>query len=358
MKITHIITSMHMGGTERFLTTLVLHQSTKHQIEIIILKEIGLLGEQLQKKGYTVTRISSIFSLILHLKNTQPDIIHTHLFRGNIIGRLAGACAGIKAIISSQQSIDLWKKSWHWKLEAFSSRWAKKIIANSQAARRILAAKAHIPEEKIAVVYIGTDQRSLPVVKNAQQFRITLGLRPDTRIITCLSRLHREKGSNDIPEIIKRVIGQIGTTTFLLTGTGPLKKSIERSLAEQKLEKYVTMLGVRQDIADILNASSVLFLPSIEESFSNAALEAMLLGVPVVITDVGGNSELVTHNVDGLLVAAGKPHLMADAIALLCRDQRRAEAIGSQGRIKAGRFKMSDTLKNIDLIYSDIIKSP
>lgn len=353
MKIVHLITSLNVGGTEKFLSILVHHQSLhKHDIDIIFLKDEGIIASQLKKDGFQVRRIDDIGGLYSYLKKSKPDVLHSHLFRANIIGRMIGKLAGVPVIISSQQSIDRWKKPWHWWMEYISARWVNRIIANSHAAKNALIDKGKIPAIKVDVVTIGINNELFAPTRDRKQVCKELNIPEDKDIVLYVGRLHREKGSHYISQVIEETIRLNKNIIFVIIGYGPLKDSVLKEIAEKKLEKYVIIRDVQLDIVNILNVSSVFFLPSLEESFSNAALEAMAVGKPVVITDVGGNNELVEDSKDGFLVPPGNPEAMAGKIAALCASKNLYEMISKNARMKAKKFDMSTTLKGIDTIYA------
>ena len=355
-KVTHVITSLGLGGTEKYLSTLVDFQKDTYKVEIIILKEKGIIAEILQNKGYSIRVIKNIFSLYSYLKKSKPDILHTHLFRANIVGRIIGRLAGISVVISSQQSVDSWKKPWHWWVERLSSHWVDCIIANSQAAGAVLQKKVNISEKKIKMVYIGIDPKNIVPDRSREDICKEINIPPDKDIVVSIARFHKEKGSHFLPEIINKTIEKYKNAFFVLVGSGPLQKYVEREIKARNLEKYVIMLNTRLDIKNILNACSVFFLPSCEESFSNAALEAMSLKKPVVITDVGGNNELVDDTVNGFLVKPSDPHALAEKIVYFCVHKEIAAAAGENAQKKAYSFSMNDTLNSVDRIYQDIMK--
>ena len=163
-KILHLITSLNIGGTENFLLTVLKNLKDKYGFSVGYLKERGQTADEIEKLGIPVRKFS-FFSLIDFLKKNNPQIIHTHLYRANIVGRIAGKIAGTPIIISSQRSIDGWKKFYHIWLDKFTANFCDLIIANSNAAKNILITREKISAKKIIVAYNGVKSTNQQINK-------------------------------------------------------------------------------------------------------------------------------------------------------------------------------------------------
>jgi len=326
-KIFHIITSLNIGGTEKFLLAVLRNLNDKYYFSVGYLKEREQTAGEIEKLGIPVIKFN-FFSLIKYLKKNKPQIIHTHLYRANIIGRIAGKIAEIQTIISSQRSIDGWKKFYHVWLDKFTANFCDLIIANSQSAKNILITREKIPSSKIIVIYNGV---ALPS---------TLYPLPSTLFtVGYIGRLHKEKGVYLIPEIIKIVLGKNKNIKFLIYGDGPEKQSLELKIRNLKLENSVKFLGWQTNLKDVYASIDILLLPSEEESFPQAALESISYGVPVVASDVGGVSEVVEHQKTGILIKSKSPESFADAILSISRDRYCYHHFSENSKTKAAGIR-------------------
>lgn len=133
--------------------------------------------------------------------------------------------------------------------------------------------------------------------------------------------------SADLPDLRARA-------RLVLVGDGPLRAQCQALLDEAGLGDLAWLPGERTDVPAVMRGLHVFALPSLAEGISNTILEAMASGLPVVATEVGGNADLVTPEVSGLLVPAADPEAMAATLLRLARDPARAAAMGEAGRAR------------------------
>jgi glycosyltransferase involved in cell wall biosynthesis len=111
-----------------------------------------------------------------------------------------------------------------------------------------------------------------------------------------------------------------------------MRPSLERSCRDLGIAQNVAFLGTRNDVPALLAASDVYVHPSLQEGYSNALLEAMAVGLPVIATAVGGNVEAVDDGLTGCLVPAADSAALASAMVRLLKDSRSAQQLGARGR--------------------------
>jgi glycosyltransferase involved in cell wall biosynthesis len=139
---------------------------------------------------------------------------------------------------------------------------------------------------------------------------------------------------------------------FILVGDGPFRASLAAEIKKRRLEEAVRFTGFQHDIVKYISLLDVFFLPSQEESFPQALLEALGAGVPSVCTDVGGVREIITPGETGLLVKPGDPGAMADGILWLLDHNEEAQKMSEQGKKAVKRsFRLDDKIRQIKDIY-------
>jgi L-malate glycosyltransferase len=175
----------------------------------------------------------------------------------------------------------------------------------------------------------------MPRYRSAQSkasLRGRLGLRTDRRYIICVARFHRVKDHAMLLHAFAEVAASRPDVDLLLAGDGPLRSDLERMAGELGISARVRFLGVRDDVAALLQAADVFALTSVSEAASITLLEAMGSGLPVVVTNVGGNPEIVIDGEHGYLVARGDAGAAAQRLGELLDDEARAHAMGEAGR--------------------------
>lgn len=350
--ILQVITSLNIGGTERFLYNSLRYLKPDYNFVVCYLKERGPVAEEIEKLAIPVFHVQGFRDLVSFIRQHPMDIVHTHLYRANIIGRLAAHAAGVPVIVSSQRSIDDWKNPWHVWLDRWTACYAKTIIANSQYARDLLIMREKIPAKKIAVIYNGIGPLQEFSDKELVEFRKKYNLEDKDVLVGCVTRFHQEKGVRSIPAIIQAVVRQKPRVKFILVGDGPEKNRIVAEINRMKLSEHVRFTGFYPEAVRITSLCQVFFLASLEESFPQALLEALSAGVPAVCTAVGGVKELVTPRETGLLVPPKDPRSLAETIIWLLDHPQEAQAMGDKAKILVqSNFQLAAKVQQLRDIY-------
>ncbi|SEL43664.1 sugar transferase, PEP-CTERM/EpsH1 system associated [Roseateles sp. YR242] len=157
---------------------------------------------------------------------------------------------------------------------------------------------------------------------------------------------------NAAPDLRERV-------RLVLVGDGPLRAHCQALLDEAGMSDLAWLPGERSDVPAVMRGLHVFALPSLAEGISNTILEAMASGLPVVATEVGGNGDLVTPQISGLLVAAADPQPMATALLRLARNPAQALAMGEAGRQRVERdFSMRAMVARYQGLYDRLRGQP
>ncbi|MCB4790827.1 MAG: glycosyltransferase [Elusimicrobia bacterium] len=351
IRIFYLSTSLNIGGTEKFLFTLIQSMVNEYEFTVGYIKEKGHIGELLEKNNVKVVHLPGFFAILKFLKENEFDMLHTFLFRANILGRIAGKIAKVPVIMSTQQAVDDWKCFYHAWLDGYTAQWCNLIIANSQAAKDLLCKREKIPASKIAVVYNGLDFKAFRPGRTREAVRNELKIETDIPIVAYIGRLHKEKGADFLPELIDK----LKHCAFIIAGDGPEKEMLEGKLRHLNAEKRVKLLGWRNDIADLLSASDIYILPSREESFPQSILEAMSCSLPVVAMNVGGVRELVQDEHNGVLVNHLDIEKFSDAVDGLLKDIKKAKEFGFNGHNKSLNYSNDKMIGQVKSLYENML---
>lgn len=372
-KVVYVIGTLDLGGTERQLIALVKGLDRSRFLPIVYcLTATGPLAADLEEAGVKVKcfglrglkvwrnpiRVAQcLLAFFNDLKKEKPKIVHGFLFHAYILGTFAAKLAGVPIVIASRRSLGHFKeKKWHYLLaERLANRMTDLIVANSEAVRDDVIRQEKVEPAKVRVVYNGVDP-ALYEIPADPALRTSLGIPEEARIVGVVANLIHYKGHRFLLQAWRTVKQKIPGARLLLVGDGPLRGALEELAQELGLEKEVRFLGSRQDVPRLFALMDVAVLPSLEEGFPNAILEAMAAGKPVVATNVGGIPEAVIHGKTGLLVPPKDPQALADAIIQLLCDPKLAEEMGKAGRERVTKeFGLDRMVKEMEGLYEELI---
>lgn len=378
IKIAYFIGTLKVGGTEKHLLNVVRHlDRSRFKTHVYCLSEGGPLEEAFREAGCGVTilgykglrpgrnelavpKIVVAFRefgrTIALLKKSRPDIVHCYLFHANLIGALAARLAGCPVVITSRRSLGYFKdgKPYYQWLENLVNRFTDIVTVNSKAVMADVLRRERLDPKKIRLIYNGIDATLYQEDRRARaEIRKEFSLRADTPLITTVANLIPYKGHADLLRAAALLYQQVPAARFLLVGRDEgTETSLRKLAAELGLEERVIFAGPRADIPRILAATDIMVLPSHEEGFANVILEGMAAGLPLVVTNVGGNPEAVVDGETGLLVPPRNPEELAGAIRKLLAEPAYAQKLGEAARKRAAAcFSLTRMIREYEEMY-------
>ena len=317
IKICYVIGQLDKGGAERQLYELVkgIDKNTYSPV-VISLEKGGSWSKEIKDLNIDVIEITRnksfeikrLFELIQLFRTIQPDIVHSFLFSANSYARITSIIVRTPIIIASERSFPLIGKDksiFQILVDKLLLPFSDAIICNSSVAAEMLKAKFRYNKNKVFIVPNGLDVDGfLSRIKSGKK-------KMKNFIIGTVGSLSIVKNHHLFLETASILLKQLdkNKTKFWIVGDGPLRKNLEAHARELKIEDNITFFGERSDIPEILQEMNVFVLTSFYEGMSNAIMEAMLAGLPVVAIDVGGNKELIQNNITGYLCPS---HIAAD----------------------------------------------
>ncbi len=339
LKVLYLINHAGKAGTEKYVYNLVKTYKEKDTKCYFAYSEPGLLSEQMEEMGIDSFRVEmkhpfdlkAAKAVAAYCRENNIDVIHTQYPRENYVALLSRRYySGTRVVYTCHLTL---KTSFLWKItNKIMTKNNHKIISVCNNGKELLIGNG-VPEEKIDVVFNGI-RPSKEVVKNTEK-RKELGIDEDTFVITTLSRYHMAKGLDFFTDSVAK-LKKIANKKFvvLFLGDGELFEDIKKQIAALGLENEIRQLGFRNDAAEILSMSD-LYVNSAKcyEALSFAILEALDNALPVVATDVGGNSDIINdENNCGILVNYGDTDALADAINTMMTDAEKYAEFSSNAR--------------------------
>jgi glycosyltransferase involved in cell wall biosynthesis len=296
------------------------------------------------------------------LRSVRPDIVHVRgLGNEGFHGVIAAGLAGCPRILLSIHGTvrDLWAPPTARRalvvkgLEPASLRIATHLAAVCRSAtqRSYLDGVRH---KLVGVVYNGTDLTAVdPEARSAR--RTEMGIEPDDVAVMIVGRLSMDKGHRTLAQALGALGGQSSRVVLVVVGAGPDRDAIEAAYAASDDVEF-RMLGHRQDVRELLSAADIFTLPSLHENLSNALIEAMAAGLPVVATAVGGTVEVLERG-GGELVPPDDPRALSAALQRMIVDTEGRRRIGDAGRrIVAEHFSTDQMIAGWDAVYQRILE--
>lgn len=375
LKIAYVLPNIESGGTERHVLALArLLDRTRFSLSLYTTAGGGTLyGEFSEILPVTVMgdpergrrfrtgppeHIRTIRRLARAFRRDPPDILHSYLPAANVVGPVAGRLAGAGRVIVSKRSLADYKERFPLlrKVEPLGNLLADAILVNSDAVRRDIERTESFWEGKFRRIYNGIDPIPPWTPEQAAEFRRREGIPPGTAAALTVSNFYPYKGHEFLVEAMPHIVGSHPDILFLLVGrdSGTMERTRER-VRRLGLEGHVRFLGNRSDVPDLLRASDLFLHPSLEEGFSNAILEAMAAGLPVVACSVGGNVEAVLDGVTGFLVPPRDPEHLSAAVMDLLADGKKRKRMGDEGRKRAGKeFPLERMVSEMAALYESL----
>ncbi|MHB8773321.1 MAG: glycosyltransferase [Syntrophales bacterium] len=368
LRVAHLIATNFLGGPEKQILEHARRLNpARFSFTLVSFVERGNLNELLQaaKNGGIRCRElrtgnpfnpSAIRHLVKMLREEKTDLLVTHGYKSNVVGRIATRIAGIPMIALSRgwtgenRKIRLY--------EALDKRFlhlADHVVAVSGGQREKILALG-VPELRVSVIHNAIDLRdgaNLPGGALRKEFGIPEG----ATVVVSAGRLSPEKNFECLIRAASRVIREMPEVFFLVFGEGFLRPELERAVCEAGIEGRFRFPGFRKDFPAMIQDADLFVLPSFTEGLPNVVLEAFAQERAVVATSVGGTPEVVEHGRSGILLQdPSDQEAMAAAILDLLRDAELRRRMGAAGKDDVKRmFNLESQTASYEKLYADVL---
>jgi glycosyltransferase involved in cell wall biosynthesis len=343
MHIVHLTASALFGGPERQMLGLATALPSDYVSTFLSFSEGGRCRPFLaaaRAAGFDAAELtydtpdfrSSVRELTTFLHGNFADVLITHGYKSNLLGRPAARRAGMPVVsVSRGWTGESLKVRCYEAIDRLHLRFMDRVVCVS-AGQADRVRRAGVPAERIRVIRNAArlDAFAEPDPAGRNDLRRLAG--GDGPIVLAAGRLSAEKGFPVLVEAAPAIIRAVPSARLLIFGDGSLRGTLERLVIALGLAGRVRLPGFRDDLDRLLPWADVAVLPSLTEGLPNMALEAAAAGVPVVATAVGGTPEVVVSGRTGFLVPAGDPNTLAVRVAELLGNEGLGRALGAFGR--------------------------
>ncbi|MGF1465713.1 MAG: glycosyltransferase [Sandaracinaceae bacterium] len=367
MRILHVLPWVLSGGVEK--RRLLLAQGldpARFEQRIFCQSSRGPLPGELTARGGEIEQAGPNWSMRDHvaarrlvgaIRRYRPHIVHAAVFEGLVLASMVRPLTrGPRLILEEIDFPD--HRSWRADLlMVLLARQADRMVAVSHAVGDYFRFKLALPEERIAVLVNGVEGGVEPSPEEVRQARQELGgERPSDVVLATVGRLHdHHKRVSDVLQAFARA--DLPSLRLAVIGDGRDRAMLEGLAQALDLGDRVRFLGYRRDVLRLLHGADAFVLGSNRESFGQVLVEAMLAGLPVISTPVGGPSEIVVPHVTGFFVPVAGHESMAQAMRRLAEDPALRERLGRAGRARARQlFSAERYVADVARLYEDVLR--
>ncbi|MFW0094953.1 MAG: glycosyltransferase family 4 protein [Coxiella endosymbiont of Haemaphysalis qinghaiensis] len=375
------ISSLDVGGAEKhLLRVLPLLKQRGYNVALYLTNHRGIMYEEmiaadvpviappfceflnkLGKIGKPFIYSASIFRLCLVIFKYRPSILHFFLLGTYVLGTVSGVMACARCMVMSRRITNEYHKTHPIiaRIEPFLHKRMRAILATSLRVRDDLLKKEGVSSNKLGLIYNGVNIDDYQISYNKAAVKYSLCLSDDDLIIINVANLYKRKGQEDLLYALTLIKEKLPKKWKLLCvgRNGGEREMLENLRDRLNLKNHVIFLGQRHDVPRLLGIADVGVLCSHEEGFSNALLECMASSLPMVVTEAGGNTEVVVHQQSGLVVPSKQPQQLGEALLTLIMDEEKRRDYGKAARERIlNYFSLQACVDRYDQFYQALLQ--
>ncbi|MDA8163951.1 MAG: glycosyltransferase [Desulfobacteraceae bacterium] len=358
----HMALWLDYGGLENIIHTFShVLRAKGYQVKIVALERDGRTFDRLRQDGFPVRLLGRrpgkfdprlLARLVRFLREERIEVIHSH--SGCIMyAALAGKLAGVRRIVHTEHGRylpDSRGRIWE---DRIFSRLIDSYVCVSADLERYMRGIIRVPASKLATIINGVDTRRYRSYgeDGRAALRRQHGYGPDEVVVGTVCRLIPKKNVEFLLDwlLSRREDGR--RYRLAVIGDGPSLPRLQKMAAARP--EAIRLLGMRSDVADWMNVFDVFALPSLTEGTSLTIMEAMASELPVVVSEVGGNKEIVTHERTGFLYPVNDMAAYSGLVDRLAASPGLRRELGARARQDMeARFSMNAVLGRYEALYA------
>lgn len=317
-------------------------------------KERGLEIAVVDDNGsFDIGAVAKIKKLI---RKYNVDILHTHEFRSNLFGVLAARQKRIPIVTTVHGWIVNSKKDL---LYSFADKillsFFDSVVTVSNKHSDFLNKRYFVPKRKLLTVHNTLEVGSYKVLRGDKEFKSSLGLKGSDILIANIGRLSPEKGQDIFLRAAKNILAKHDNVYFTLIGIGPDQSRLEEMVDCLGIAENVIFSGYQKNMNSVYNGLDLVVQSSYTEGMPNVVLEALLLEVPVIATDVGGTAEIMTNMCEGLLIPPKSLEILERSILQFLENPEELIQMARKGRERILQdFNSDGRVEKLEKLYSQL----
>jgi glycosyltransferase involved in cell wall biosynthesis len=350
-----------MHGVKRLFAWMIPRfNPDRYNVSLVSLRKKDLSEETLDSYGIDITYLhkskfdpATLPAILKVIDRKQIDVLHLHGYGATTFGRLAGGMRRIPTIL--HEHANLTDTPWFQKIaDALLEPLTDISIAVSRSTAEFLVNARQLPPDKVKVVYLGVPleefgrERSVDEIQSA---RAELGIAPGEFAIGSVTRLHDSKGNSFLVEAARQVLDERPHAKFFIVGEGPLRAELEQQAAGLGLGDRFVFAGFARDVARVVSAFDLSVFPSLWEGTPLTVFEALAMGKPILATDADGLRDVLTHDLDALVVPKRDARALASGVVRLIDDGALRDRLGAAARVTARQYDIAAFVRKMEQLY-------
>lgn len=358
-RVLQLLATGGSGGAQESYTGLLLRlDRSRYDVRAVSLSA-GSAVQRLRHLGVAVDVIEepgdevAVRELVAYLRRYEIDLVHSHMFRAEVVGTRAAVAAGTPVIMATVHSSRVRSEDDVAALAALTNQMDRLIVPSASIQTKV---RAEGRETRYSVIPNGVDLDRFSAPMPECGLRKELGMPPGGLLVGVVARLEPEKGHRYLVEAMPEIVAAAPGAWLVIVGEGSVAGELRHQAAAlpAPARDRVVFTGRREDVAAVTADLDVAVLPSLREAQGISILEAMARRRPVVASAVGGIPEVITDGLDGLLVRPRDPGALAAAVTRLLRDPDLRRRLGDAGyRTVAERFSIDAQVRRIEAVYEE-----
>jgi glycosyltransferase involved in cell wall biosynthesis len=369
INVLHLIDQYHIGGPGKtILNTAKFIERNKFAIhvgaflhpgqETELSKEVTRNGiDLLALKDIRGISIENLKSILRYIDMKKISIFHGHGYKADIYGVLLKILRKNVTVVTTHHG---WIRNTRSQL-AFgklarigSALFDHTIIVSNEMMRHL--PRTTVKKKRYSVIHNAIVATDYEATGTREKQRALLGVEPNEIMLLSVGRLSKEKGCNNLLKAFEIAQKHYNNVKLVYVGDGPLVDELKGQIIRSNLKENALLCGHHQNVQPYYEAADIFICPSDTEGLSNAILEAMAFSIPVIATDVGGNPEIIVHQVNGLLVPPQNIVALKEAICLLLSNSSMRRKLGQSGyETIVGEFSFEQRTSKIESLYIRLV---
>jgi len=378
-KILFVITYLELGGAQKQLLY-ILQSLDKSKYDIYLyagnrgyLKHdfLSLSGINVRLDSFLVREINPFFDIVIFfkllflIKKHKFDIVHTHSPKASVLGRWAAYLGGVKNIIYTVHGWPFHKFMnpfvyyLYFFLEKVTAAITKAIVVVSRADLEKGIKNRLAPSNKFFMVHYGIDIdkfKNIWIEHNRKLYTPGVYKKVGKAIVLTVSSLKPQKGIMKFLDVAKMLLDDLPDLEFVIAGSGPLRRRVVKEIKKRNLDGKVFLYGWVRDISELLKKADIFVLTSLWEGLPLALIEAVIAGMPFVVTNTGGVLDIARIFNRGIVVDSFDPEAVKNACLKMLKNYQEWNRIikNQRKRFDADYWSYKRMIGQLEGVYESI----